>query len=88
MNTLNDIRSMQRTLDKLVVWKNSWETDFNEKCVTMHIGKTNSEFHYQMNDGWVKSVNEERDLEQGIEGRRIQVMHLAFPLKIKKKGRR
>ena len=28
----------------------------------MHIGKINLEFQYQMNDGWVKSVDEERDL--------------------------
>ena len=28
----------------------------------MHIGKRNLEFQYQMNNGWVKSVNEEKDL--------------------------
>ena len=27
----------------------------------MHIGKRNLEFQYQMNDGWVKSFDEERD---------------------------
>ena len=45
INTLNDIRSMQRTLDKLVVWANMWEMDFNiNKCGIM-------QFQYQMNDG-------------------------------------
>ena len=29
----------------------------------MHIGKRNLEFQYQMNDGWVKSIDKERDLE-------------------------
>ena len=29
VNTPNDIRSMQRTLDKLVAWTNKWEMDFN-----------------------------------------------------------
>ena len=63
VNTLNHIRSMQETLDKLVVWTNRWEMDFNvNKCGVMHIGKRNLEFQYQMNDGWVKSVDEERDL--------------------------
>ena len=29
----------------------------------MHIGKRNLEFSYRMNDSWVKSMNEERELE-------------------------
>ena len=54
---------MQGILDELVAWANRWEMDFNvNKCGVMHIGKTNLEFQYQMNDGWVKSVEEERDL--------------------------
>ena len=37
--------------------------DFNvNKCGAMHIGKRNLEFQYQMNDGWVKSVDIDRDL--------------------------
>ena len=28
----------------------------------MHIGRRNLEFQYQMNDGWVKSSDEERNL--------------------------
>ena len=33
---------MQRTLDKLVAWANSWEMDFNvNKCGVMHLGKIN-----------------------------------------------
>ena len=40
VNTLNDIRSIQRTLDKLVAWANRWEMDFNvNKCGVMSIGK-------------------------------------------------
>ena len=58
---------MQRTLDKLVAWADSWDMDFNiNKCRVMRIGKINLEFQYQMNDGWVKSVDEERDLEMII----------------------
>ena len=52
---------MQRTLDKLVVWTNRLDMDFNvNKCGVMHIGKLNLEFQYQMNDGWIKSVDEEK----------------------------
>ena len=37
--------------------------DFNvNRCGVMHIGKINLEFQYQMNDVWVKSVDEKRDL--------------------------
>ena len=40
VNTLNDVRSMQRTLDKLVTWANSFEMDFNvNKCGVRHIRK-------------------------------------------------
>ena len=54
---------MQKTLDKLVVWANRWEMDFNVKCGVIHIGRRNLDFQYHRNDGWVKSVDEERDLE-------------------------
>ena len=60
VNTLNHIRSMQRTLDQLVAWTNRWEIDFNvNKCGVMDIGKMNLELQYQMNDGWVKPTDEE-----------------------------
>ena len=61
VNTLSDIRSIQRTLDKLVSWANRWDMEFNvTKCGVMHIGKRNLEFQYQMNDGWVKLVDEKK----------------------------
>ena len=57
---------MQKALDKLVAWANKCEIDLivNKRRV-MHIGEREKkmEFQYQMNDGWVKSVGEERDLE-------------------------
>ena len=41
-----------------------WNIDFNvNKFGVMHIGKINLDFQYQMNDGWVKSVDEEGILE-------------------------
>ena len=39
VNTLNDVRSMQRTLDRLVAWENRWDMNFNvNKCGVMHTG--------------------------------------------------
>ena len=33
VNAINDVRSLQRTLDKLVAWGNRWEMYFNvNKC--------------------------------------------------------
>ena len=46
VNTVNDIRSMQRTSDKLVAWASRWEIDFNvNKCGVIHIDKMNLHFH-------------------------------------------
>ena len=50
-------------MSKLVAWPNKQDIDFNvNKCGVMYIGKINLEFKYEMNDGWVKSVDAERDL--------------------------
>ena len=52
---------MQSTLDRLVAWANRWDMEFIvNKCGVIHTGKRNLGFQYQMNDGWVKSVDEER----------------------------
>ena len=69
VNTLNDIRLMQRTIDKLVTWENRWEMDFNvNKYGVMNIAKRNLEFQYQMNDGQAKSVYEERYFSVNVLG--------------------
>ena len=40
VNTFNDIRLIQRTLDKLVACTNRWDIDFNvNKCGIIHIRK-------------------------------------------------
>ena len=62
INTFDNIRSMKRTLDKLVAQANKWEMDFNGyKYGVIHIGKKFTVS--QMNDGWDKSIDKERDLE-------------------------
>ena len=49
---------MQRSIDKYV---NTLDMDFNvNNCGVTHIGRRNLDFQYQMNDEWVKSVDEER----------------------------
>ena len=40
VSTLNDIRSMQKILDKLVAWANRLDMELKvNKCGVMHIGK-------------------------------------------------
>ena len=57
----------KRYLDKLVAWANSWEMNFNvKKCGVMNIWKINLECQYQMNDGWVTLVDDERDLGKSV----------------------
>ena len=61
LNTPNDIRSIQKTLDKVVAQVNRCDMEFNvNEYGVMNIGKINLEFQYQMNYGWVKSVDEKR----------------------------
>ena len=45
INTLNDARTLQRNLEKLVAWENRWEMKINvNKCRVMPIRKRNLEF--------------------------------------------
>ena len=52
INTFNDIRSLQRTLNKLVAWVNKGDIDFNVY-----------KFQYKMNHVWIKSADKEKDFE-------------------------
>ena len=54
---------MQMTLDKLIAWANKWHMEYNiYKYGVKQIRKRNLKFQYQMKDGWIKSLDEERDL--------------------------
>ena len=57
VNILNDIRSMQKTLDKLVAWANRWKMDFNVNKWNVYREK---KFRFPIPDEWW--VDEERDL--------------------------
>ena len=53
VNTLNNIISVKRTLDKLVAWANRCDMDISvNKCAVLHTAKRNLESQYQMNDSW------------------------------------
>ena len=60
---MTKIVSRVNTLHKLVPWENRWEINFNiNKYRVIYIRKISLKFQSKMNNGWIKSVNEERDL--------------------------
>lgn len=45
----NDRAAMQKDIDKLVEWAETWQMEFNSgKCKVMHLGSKNPGFHYTM----------------------------------------
>ena len=54
---------LQRDLDRLVQWSETWQMMFNvEKCKVMHMGTTNVGENYQMKGRTLKVVEEEKEL--------------------------
>ena len=49
---------MQDDLNRLHIWSQNWQMDFNaEKCVVMHIGKNSSKYAYSINGHVLNSVD-------------------------------
>jgi hypothetical protein len=60
---LADRESLQRTLDLLCKWAENWGMSFNvDKCKIMHVGRTNPQYEYKMNDKVLKAVEVETDV--------------------------
>jgi len=54
---------LQDDLDKLCVWADSWQMEFNvAKCKAMHIGSRNMQFSYMMKGLQLDVVTTEKDL--------------------------
>ena len=54
---------IQRDLDKLFNWGQTWQMDFNiDKCKVLNIGSYNDKFSYSMNNTLLDNVNQEKDL--------------------------
>jgi hypothetical protein len=63
----NSSKNLQEDLNKLLDWSNKWSIKFNEdKCKVMHIGKTNPQLDYKMNDHILEKTEIERDLGVGL----------------------
>ena len=58
-----DAERLQADLDALMRWSESWQMPFNQgKCKVLHIGRTNQEFQYMLDDSRICSSSLERDL--------------------------
>jgi ribonucleases P/MRP protein subunit RPP40 len=58
-----DAEILQNDLDKLDEWSKKWQMEFNkDKCMVMHVGKSNCKTVYKLGDTILKSSTQERDL--------------------------
>jgi hypothetical protein len=60
-----DMKTLQRDLDKLTEWSQTWMLRFHpEKCKQMHLGKHNPdpEFKYRILDNNLEKVTDEKDI--------------------------
>ncbi len=58
-----DREDLQKTLDNLFEWAESWGMKFNlQKCKIMHVGRNNPGYRYQMGGVDLEEVDEERDV--------------------------
>ena len=59
----NSTKDLQEDLNKLLEWSKKWSIKFNEdKCKVMHMGNSNPQFEYNMNDHVLQKTDVERDL--------------------------
>jgi hypothetical protein len=60
---LADKEALQRTLDLLCKWAENWGMVFNvDKCKIMHVGRSNPQYEYKMNDKILRAVEVETDV--------------------------
>ena len=58
-----DNRKLQDNLDRIYEWSTRWQLPFNiDKCKSLHIGRKNKRYWYEMNGTKLKQVTEEKDL--------------------------
>ncbi|XP_070550378.1 aqualysin-1-like [Ptychodera flava] len=60
---MEDRDKFQEDLNNLEVWSKDWQMSFNvDKCKVMHVGSTNPQYNYTMNNIALTPVEEEKDL--------------------------
>ena len=63
VKSLDDNKTLQDDINKLTEWSARWQLPFNiAKCKSLHIGKSNNKYVYEMNGQRLEQVTEEKDL--------------------------
>jgi len=63
VQTQLDYDGLQKDLQRLLDWSREWQMEFNiDKCKIMHIGSSNRNFRYYMENQELQVVKEENDL--------------------------
>ena len=78
LKTDEDPEVLQRDLQRLEDWSNSWLLTFNtSKCKTMHIGRSNQQADYQLNGSRLEKSTEEKDLGMWVSDDLKSSVHVA-----------
>ena len=63
VNCTQKVASMQKDIDSIVKWADTWQMEFNtDKCNVMHMGNKNPQNVYYMGQSPIKESNVEKDL--------------------------
>ena len=63
IKSLDDNKALQDDINNLTEWSARWQLPFNvTKCKSLHIGKRNNKYVYEINGQQPEQVNEEKDL--------------------------
>ena len=63
VNNANECLSLQKDLDKLYSWSQTWQMQFNvDKCSIIYLGHDNRQCKYMLGNSVLKSSDAERDL--------------------------
>ena len=63
VSTIVDNISMQKDIDRMVKWAETWQMKFNiQKCKSLHAGHNNKNFCYSMGPEWLSQDMQEKDL--------------------------
>ena len=63
LKTKDDTEALQRDMERLQEWSDKWQLTFNSnKCKTMHIGRSNQQVNYQLNESRLNKSTQEKDL--------------------------
>jgi hypothetical protein len=61
--TKNEVDELQNDLNEIFNWCNKWDMELNfDKCAVLHVGRTNANNDYMLNNSKIKTVVSEKDL--------------------------